>query len=77
MDERVLRDLLGRRDPHGYYVVPVASRFADEVKRLVEQLKGAVVENAGDIIIVRVRSRSVAARIAKWALRRKALVTEF
>ena len=76
MDERVLRDLLSRRDPRGYYVVPVASRYAGEVKKLVEKLRDVVVEDAGDVIIVRVRSRSVAAKIARWALRRKALVTE-
>lgn len=77
MDERILRDLLSKRDPHGYYVVPVARHYVDELKKLVEKMKDVVVEDAGDVVIVRVRSRSVAARIARWALRRKALVTEF
>ena len=63
----VPRDLLARRDPQGYYVIPL--RKCHDVLDMLERL-GAEYEEAGDVIYARVKSRSIAARIASWAARR-------
>ncbi len=65
--ERLLRELLSRRDPSGYYVIP--ARNTPEA-RSVAEAEGAVVEEAGDTLYIRVRSRSTAARIASRLAKR-------
>jgi hypothetical protein len=69
----VITDILSRRDPRGYYVIP-AKR---EALGLVSRFEGVEVEEAGDIIVVRVKARSAARRIALMLSRRGLLVTEF
>ena len=59
--DRLLRELLSRRDPRGYYVIP--ARNTEEARSLAES-EGADVEEAGDVLYIRVKSRSAAARIA-------------
>ncbi len=63
----VPRDLLSRRDPQGYYVIPLV-RSEEVLRRLSEM--GVEYEEAGDVVYARVRSRSIAARIASWAARK-------
>ncbi len=64
--ERLVRSLLARRDPEGFYVVP-ARRGA---LQLLEGLEGVVVEEAGDTVFVRARSRRVAEKVARLLARR-------
>lgn len=71
-----LRDILSRRDPHGYYVIPVDVDRVDEVLRSVKG-EGVKVLYANDIALVKTRSRGLAVRIAKVAAKMEALVTEF
>jgi len=67
---RIIRELLSRRDPEGYFVIPL--RNAPEARRLAEE-SGAVIEEAGDVILARLRSRSAAERLARAALSRRLL----
>ncbi len=71
MAEKLLRELLARRDPHGYYVIPARP----EAKRLVEGLSRgeAVIVDAVDVILVKVKSKSVASRLLR-VLNRKRLI---
>lgn len=71
-----LRDILSRRDPHGYYVIPVDVDRVDEVLRSVKG-EGVKVLYANDIALVKTRSRGLAVRIARIAAKMEALVTEF
>jgi hypothetical protein len=71
VSERLLRDLLSRRDPHGYYVIPARP----EARSIVEGLAGgeAIIVDAADVILVKVRSRSTASKILR-VLNRKGLI---
>ncbi len=62
-----LRDILSRRTPDGYYLVPL--RNTPEARRLAEE-HGGVFEEAGDVLYVKLRSRSLAARLARRAAAR-------
>ena len=72
MSERFLRDLLSRRDPHGYYVIPARP----EARGIVEGLSGgeAIIVDAADVILVKVRSRSTASKILRVLNRKRLLV---
>lgn len=71
--EELIRELLARRNPHGYYVIPVKLDGVDEVVKGVE---GVVIEEVGDTALVMVRSRREAERIARSALNRGLLALE-
>ncbi len=64
MRNDVIRELLSRRDPQGYFVVPL--RNTPEAKRLAEE-RGAIIEEAGEIIFARLKSRSSAEKLARAA----------
>lgn len=61
--DEVLRDILSRRDPHGYYVIPALAEAADEVEKL--GVEGVKMDFAGDIVYIKVRSRNAVARIVR------------
>ena len=70
----VLRDILERRDPHGYYVIPIdAERFA-QLERYLPQ--GSKLLQAGDVVFVKTRSRRHAERLTRLASRLGALALE-
>lgn len=69
VDEQLIRQLLSRRDPQGYYVVPVSREFAERLGSLCDVLA----EEAGDVVVLRTRSRRLAKLIAEKALREGAL----
>lgn len=61
---------LERRDPNGYYVIPAKA----EALKFIERFEGEKqVETVGDIVYVRVKSRSLALEILK-ALNSKGLL---
>lgn len=66
--EKLLRELLSKRDPLGYYVIPVGRNALE----LLEQRYGGsfVAEEAGDTVFIKVASRSSAERIARFLLSR-------
>jgi len=56
----VSADVLRRRDPEGFFVIP-ARREALEV--LARFREGLIIEDAGSLILVKTRSRSLASKI--------------
>lgn len=68
--EHAARDILSRRDPHGYYVIPAKEEARDLVKG-----PGVVVIDVGEGILIKTRSRSQAAKILR-ILYRKGLLAE-
>jgi len=52
---------LGKTDPHGYYVL----LFKNTVRDKIKQLEGVEVEEYGDLVVVRVKSRNVAKKLLK------------
>ncbi len=63
-------DMLRRRDPQGFYVIPIDRKGYGQLTGILSGERDVEVEEVGDVIVVRVRSRSLAARIAKWAVKR-------
>lgn len=74
-DTGVLRDILSRRDPHGYYVIPARPEAWDLVSPLSGR-DGVVIVEYGDVILVKTRSRSLASRIARMLASRGLLALE-
>lgn len=74
MGKDVLREILGRRDPQGMYVIPADP----QAREVVEKFRGfgATYEIVGDTMFVRVRARSVAEKIARILLNRGLLKLE-
>jgi len=71
--EELVRELLARRNPHGYYVIPVK---LDGVNDVIRGVEGVVVEEIGDLALVMVRSRREAERIARAAISKGLLALE-
>ncbi len=65
--DEILRDILSRRDPHGYYVIPALAEAADEVERL--NIDGVKMDFSGDIVYIKVRSRNAVSRIIRHLAR--------
>ncbi|MEL9940396.1 MAG: hypothetical protein QW632_04190 [Ignisphaera sp.] len=61
IDEQI-KELLARRDPNGYYIVPSDKSGIDIVKRFYSDVE---FEEVGDIVFIKTRSRRVAERIAR------------
>lgn len=75
--EDTVRGLLSRRDPNGFYVILALNN--SEAKNAVSGfLRGRdiLIEEYGDLIVIRCKSRSVAERIAKTLLSRGLLKIE-
>jgi len=51
-----MNNMLGKRDPEGYYVLA----FEKDVLNKLNKLSGVEVEESGDILIVRTKSRKLA-----------------
>ncbi len=54
---------LGPKDPQGYYVVQVPSCL----REVVEKFDGVLIEQLGDQLLVRTKSRRIALKILKLA----------
>ncbi len=67
--KRAIDELLSRRDPMGYYVL-LAKREALELLKDM----GVEVEEAGELVVVKTRSRSLARKTAKILAEKKLLV---
>ncbi|MCE4625021.1 MAG: hypothetical protein F7C35_04065 [Desulfurococcales archaeon] len=70
----ILRDLLERKDPHGYYVIP-AKIEALEIVRNMANRPGVILVEYADMLIIKTRSRSMAEKFAR-ALARRGLLAE-
>ncbi|WP_167827785.1 hypothetical protein [Pyrolobus fumarii] len=65
---------MSRKTPDGSYLVPL--RNTPEAVKLLENFNGVSVEDAGDVLLVKTRARSVAERIAVLALKKRLLALE-
>ncbi|MET1101345.1 MAG: hypothetical protein ABWW69_02540 [Pyrodictiaceae archaeon] len=63
--EELIRGILSRRDPEGYYVIPASPRAMS----MLQGIRGVEVVETGDVILARTRSRRLAARIARMLAR--------
>lgn len=63
--KKIIREIVSKKDPLGYYVV-LAIR-SDYTKTLIEKYKDKdlMFELAGDIIIIRCKSRRIAEKLAR------------
>jgi hypothetical protein len=64
-DERVIKEILSRRDPQGYYIILAAN--SAELQRVLEEYigLGVQVDYYGDTALIRCKSRRVAEEIAR------------
>ncbi len=75
MGTESIKDFLSRRDPKGYYVIP-AKMIALNDHTLTKLIRdsGAIVEpGGGDIIFIKVKSRSKASRLVRYLMLSKLL----
>ncbi len=68
--DSVTREILSRRDPHGYYVIP-----AREEARTLAHGPGIIVVDVGEGVLIKTRSRSQALRLLR-ILHKKGLLVE-
>jgi hypothetical protein len=64
-DERVIKEILSRRDPQGYYIILATN--STELQRILEEYVGlgVQVDYYGDAVLIRCKSRRVAEEIAR------------
>lgn len=72
--ERVIKDIISRRDPSGNYVIVALNN--DEAIRVLANYSNLLIEESGPVLIVKCKSRRVAEEIARKLLMRRLLVTE-
>ncbi|MEM2628561.1 MAG: hypothetical protein QXG74_01605 [Acidilobaceae archaeon] len=74
----LLIDILSRRDPHGYFVIPLKVEGKDLVEKIISQYgeSSAKIVESHEAILVRVKSRSVAEKIIRAAEKRSLLLIE-
>ncbi len=65
-------DILSRRDPHGYFVIPLKPEGRELAEKILSQHlePGAKLVELRDVILVRIKSRSVAEKIVRAAEKR-------
>ncbi len=65
--EQLIREILSRRDPHGYFVIPAKPEAYAIIEKYASK-PGVVIVEYNDVIIVKTRSRSLAEKIARKLL---------
>ncbi|MCS7107611.1 MAG: hypothetical protein NZ902_05880 [Acidilobaceae archaeon] len=72
-----LTDILSRRDPHGYYVIPVKAEGRELVEKILTQHgEPAKLVETKDIVLVRVKARNLAEKIVRAAERRNLIAVD-
>ncbi len=74
-EELILRDILSRKDPHGYYVIPMKEEALEVVRRFLSR-PGVIIVEYNDVILFKTRSRSLADRVARLLARKGLLALE-
>ena len=69
--EVIAREILSRRDPHGYYVIP-----AKEGAERIVSGPGIIVVSVGDGVLIKTRSRSMALKLLRILHKRGLLAEE-
>ncbi|MEM0341052.1 MAG: hypothetical protein QXN05_02010 [Acidilobaceae archaeon] len=70
------RDILSRRDPHGFYVIPLKKEAEELLSKLLSGGGEIRTVDVGDVVLVRVKSRSIAEKIVKMAEKKRLLAEE-
>ena len=74
-EEVLIREILRRRDPHGYYVVPIKEEALPLVRQYLAR-PGVVLVEYSDVLLFKTRSRSLAEKVATALARRGLLASE-
>lgn len=72
--ENIIKQIISRRDPHGYFVVVAVKN--NESRAIIDKylkMGNLIVDEVGDVIIIRGRSREVIERLARSLATRKLL----
>ena len=59
--KKIIDDIVSRKDPQGYYVIPAKK----DALKFLKMENEVLIEDIGDSIIIRVKSRRIAERIAR------------
>ncbi len=59
--KKIVDDIISRKDPQGYYVIPAKK----DALKFLKIGSGVLIEDVGDFIIIRVKSRRIAERMAR------------
>lgn len=68
-EERIIREYLSKRDPRGYYIIP-ATKGCEE---LLTNISGIELEEAGNTVFIKTKSRSTAEKILRILIKRNYL----
>ncbi len=63
--EPEVRSILSKKDPQGYFVIVADAK----AKELVKDIDDVFVEEIGDCVIIKTKSRRIAERLARKLLR--------
>ena len=74
-EEVLIQEILRRRDPHGYYVVPIKEEALPLVRQYLTR-PGVVLVEYSDVLLFKTRSRSLAEKVATALARRGLLAGE-
>ncbi len=70
-----IRDILSRRDPHGYYVIPIKTEAVNTSMNILRK-PGIILIEYGDLALVKTRSRSMAEKLTRYFARRNLLAED-
>lgn len=74
--EKLIKDLLSRRDPMGYYIIPVDIDSLSDNKAFLDKLSGYInIEKTIDTAFIKTRSKRIAERVARVFLQKGGLKT--
>jgi len=74
-EEVLVREILQRKDPHGYYVIPVREEALPLIRPYMAR-PGVILVEYSDLILFKTRSRSLAEKVAHLVARRGLLAGE-
>lgn len=74
--DKITREIISKKDPFGYYII-LASNNA-ETRSILEELKckDLSIDEIGDILIIRCRSRRIAERLIRLLASKNLLVSQ-
>jgi len=71
--EKIIRDIVSRRDPSGYYVLLVSN--TSDAKSVLAQYTSIVIEECGGVLVVKCKSRRIVEELARKLGNRGVLLT--
>ena len=71
--EKIIRDIISRRDPSGYYILLVYNTI--DAKSILAQYTSIIIEEYGGILVVKCKSRRIVEELVRKLSNRSALLT--